>query len=320
MEWVSNPVRISACKPLYPNLTPPPLRQAAWSQLRPVYDQPAPGAGGADIRSGSAEAEDGADADSAPTAPPAMGGLTSSGETELGAAGRQATAPTEQCVDGGYNSTSSDSEPEGGWAAKWAEEALGPAGSDGLAGRDSTRHADAASSQLASESRRYRDARDGGSSGRGGGWAKPCWFAAGAAAHAGGDCGGSGCGCWCWEGAGDDGLGRGATGSGQAQARVERSADPGSADAVTVASADASTAIHATTMDAGAAIAQAAAVVASAAAAAFTTAVSLGGGADTDGGCYNDLQSHSQGRSGGGNESSSGAGSGDFEPSQLGDH
>ena len=140
---------MSACKPLYPNLTPPPLRQAAWSQLRPVYDQPAPGAVGADIRWGSAEAEkEGAEAASAPTAPPVMGSLTSSKETESGAAGRQATAPTEQCVDGGYCSTSSDSEPEGGWAAKWAEEALGPAGSDGLAGRDSTRHADAAASQL----------------------------------------------------------------------------------------------------------------------------------------------------------------------------
>ena len=134
---------MSACKPLYPNLTPPPLRQAAWSQLRPVYDQPAPGAVGADIRWGSAEAEkEGAEAASAPTAPPVMGSLTSSKETESGAAGRQATAPTEQCGDGGYCSTSSDSEPEGGWAAKWAEEALGPVGSN------STRQADAAASQL----------------------------------------------------------------------------------------------------------------------------------------------------------------------------
>ena len=61
-------------------------------------------------------------------------------------------------------------------------------------------------------------------------------------------------------------------------------------------------------------------MVASAAAAAFATGVSLGGGADTDGGYYNDLQSPSKGRSGGGNESSSGAGSGDFEPSEVGDH
>ena len=61
-------------------------------------------------------------------------------------------------------------------------------------------------------------------------------------------------------------------------------------------------------------------MVASAAAAAFATGVSIGGGADTDGGYYHDLQSHSQGCSGGGNEGSSRAGGGDFEHSQLGDH
>ena len=34
---------------IYSDLTPPPLRQAAWSQLRPSYDPPAPGTDDADL-------------------------------------------------------------------------------------------------------------------------------------------------------------------------------------------------------------------------------------------------------------------------------
>ena len=151
----------------------------------------------------------------------------------------------------GYRSTSSDSdsisEPEGGWAAKWAEEALGPTD------RDSTRHAGRLTLLLASESRRYRDARDGGgggSSSHGGGWAKPCWFAACGAAHAGGDCGGSGCGCWCWDGVDD---GRGAAVSGRAQAAVEGSAALSAAGALDANAYATTAAVHtATLMDADA--------------------------------------------------------------------
>ena len=237
------------CHDTYSGLTPPLLRQAAWSQLRPVYDQPAPGAGGADIRSGSAEQqEEWAEAASAPTAPPGMGGLTSTMDIEPG---RQATSSTEQRVDG-YRSTSSDSdsisEPEGGWAAKWAEEALGPTD------RDSTRHAGRLTLLLASESRRYSNARDGGGGGgggHGGGWAKPCWFAACGAARAGGDCGGSGCGCWCWDGVDD---GRGAADSGRAQAAVEGSAALSAAGALDANAYATTAAVHtATLMDADAA-------------------------------------------------------------------
>ena len=236
----------------YSGLTPSLLRQAAWSQFRPVYDQPAPGAGCADIRSGSTAVEEKKEAFSAPTAPPGMGVLFPRKDIEPGTSGRQATSSTEQCADSGYRSTSSESdsiaEPEGGWAAKWAEQALGPTD------RDSTRHTGRLTLQRASESRRYCDARDGGGGGsscHGGGWAKPCWFAAGGAAHAGGDCGGSGCGCWCWDGVDD---GRGAADSGRAQAAVEGSAALSAAGAVE-ANADANTAaVHtATLMDADAA-------------------------------------------------------------------
>ena len=235
----------------YSGLTPPLLRQAAWSQLRPVYDQPAPGAGGADIRWGSTVVEEKAEAASAPTAPPGMGGLTSTMDIEPGASDRQATSSTERCADGGNRSTSSDSdsisEPEGGWAAKWAEEALGPTD------RDSTRHAGRLTLLLASESRRYRDAHDGGGGGgggHGGGWAKPCWFAACGAARAGGDCGGSGCGCWCWDGVDD---GRGAADSGRAQAAVEGSAALSAAGAVEANAYATTAAVHtATLMDADA--------------------------------------------------------------------
>ena len=169
-----------------------------------------------------------------------MGGLTSSGETESGAACRQATAPTEQCVDGGYRSTSSDSEPEGGWAAKWAEEALEPAG------RGSSRQADANASPQASESKVYGDAheaRGGGGDGQGGGWEKPCGFASGAAglSYAGSDhCGCTGCSCWCWEGGVDDG--RGAAGGERDAARAKRGTGPGTADIFAVAVSAATTA------------------------------------------------------------------------------
>ena len=228
----------------------PSLRQAAWSQLKPVYDQPAPGAGGTDMPCGSAGAEkservwriewpEPCESERVGTAIPALPGRRGSGSPEPGQGDPQnpaspwnlwqppagpsppipssprqgssfscfRTGPEPQPSHAGPSDALFDSscggELEGSWAAKWAEEAVGPAGcsstEDGTEGEAAP---DGSSAAHASRTPGAIIVGCGRAADRGNGWAGGLGAGGAAvlAAMAGRDCGGARGGCWCFLG------------------------------------------------------------------------------------------------------------------------